>query len=237
MTDPIRARVLGVGPLSPNVVRLRLDAPGFTPLGVPDEACVVTFPQDGAAEAAASDPRSGHWYTVRRVAGDGSLTMDVVVHDGGAAAGWARRGRPGDVLQLWSQGSWFKRPADAAWQLFLVDTTGLPALGRAVEEAPAGGVTDGSRHPYTRALFSATPGLLDPIDPIPLVGPVPSATRPPSGCPFRTRCWKADGVCAEVMPEFSAASSPAHRYRCHHPVEEGEATRDLVRQSHSSREP
>ncbi|MEH0423260.1 ABC transporter ATP-binding protein [Streptomyces sp. B21-083] len=104
-------------------------------------------------------------------------------------------------------------------------------LGRIVEESPADEVTDGARHPYTRALFSATPGLLDPIDPIPLVGPVPSATHPPSGCPFRTRCWKATEVCAEVMPEFTAASIPGHRFRCHHPVEEGRATRDLVAQA------
>ncbi|AKJ13299.1 peptide ABC transporter ATP-binding protein [Streptomyces incarnatus] len=99
-------------------------------------------------------------------------------------------------------------------------------LGRIVEESPAGRVTDAARHPYTRALFSATPGLLDPIDPIPLSGPVPSATRPPSGCPFRTRCWKADGVCAGAMPDFSAASRPGHRYRCHHPVQEDESSRD-----------
>ncbi|MET9565932.1 ABC transporter ATP-binding protein [Streptomyces tauricus] len=104
-------------------------------------------------------------------------------------------------------------------------------LGRIVEESPADEVTDRSRHPYTRALFSATPGLLDPIDPIPLVGPVPSATRPPSGCPFRTRCWKADGVCAETMPGFAAASTPGHRFRCHHPVEDGLSTRDLVAQA------
>ncbi|MCZ4509146.1 ABC transporter ATP-binding protein [Streptomyces sp. ActVer] len=104
-------------------------------------------------------------------------------------------------------------------------------LGRIVEESPADEVTDGSRHPYTRALFSATPGLLDPIDPIPLVGPVPSATRPPSGCPFRTRCWKADSVCAGTMPDFAAASSPGHRFRCHHPVEDGQSTRDLVAQA------
>ncbi|MEU6550123.1 ABC transporter ATP-binding protein [Streptomyces sp. NPDC046915] len=104
-------------------------------------------------------------------------------------------------------------------------------LGRIVEETPAARVTDRSRHPYTRALFSATPGLLDPIDPIPLTGPVPSATRPPSGCPFRTRCWKADEVCAARMPDFSAASDPGHRYRCHHPVEEDRPTRDLVPQS------
>ncbi|MFJ6082527.1 oligopeptide/dipeptide ABC transporter ATP-binding protein [Streptomyces sp. NPDC092369] len=104
-------------------------------------------------------------------------------------------------------------------------------LGRIVEEAPAADVTDRARHPYTRALFSATPGLLDPVDPIPLTGPVPSATRPPSGCPFRTRCWKADGECMSKMPEFSAASEAGHRYRCHHPVEEDQSTRDLVRQN------
>ncbi|MEU0244809.1 ABC transporter ATP-binding protein [Streptomyces sp. NPDC006235] len=104
-------------------------------------------------------------------------------------------------------------------------------LGRIVEESPAALVTDRARHPYTRALFSATPGLLNPIEPIPLAGPVPSATRPPSGCPFRTRCWKADGTCAEVMPDFSVASAPAHRFRCHHPVQEDESTRDLVRRS------
>ncbi|MCI3269780.1 oligopeptide/dipeptide ABC transporter ATP-binding protein [Streptomyces cylindrosporus] len=109
-------------------------------------------------------------------------------------------------------------------------------LGRIVEETPAADVTDRARHPYTRALFSATPGLLHPIDPIPLTGPVPSATHPPSGCPFRTRCWKADQVCAAEMPGFSAASTPPHRYRCHHPVEEDEATHDLVRQN-APREP
>ncbi|WAZ21616.1 ABC transporter ATP-binding protein [Streptomyces cinnabarinus] len=107
-------------------------------------------------------------------------------------------------------------------------------LGRIVEETPADRVTDRSCHPYTRALFSATPGLLHAVDPIPLVGPVPSAVRPPSGCPFRTRCWKATELCAQVMPEFSDASSPGHRYRCHHPVEEDRSTHDLAQ---SAREP
>ncbi|GAB2943245.1 hypothetical protein GCM10027075_50000 [Streptomyces heilongjiangensis] len=101
-------------------------------------------------------------------------------------------------------------------------------LGRIVEEAPAGAVTGRSRHPCTRALFSATPGLADPVDPIPLTGPVPSATRPPSGCPFRTRCRRADEVCAGVMPDFAAASAPGRRFRCHHPVQETEGTGDLV---------
>ncbi|MEV0320496.1 ABC transporter ATP-binding protein [Streptomyces sp. NPDC050658] len=101
-------------------------------------------------------------------------------------------------------------------------------LGRIVEESPAEEILDRARHPYTRALFSATPGLLDPIDPIPLVGPVPSATRPPSGCPFRTRCWKADEVCASAMPEFASTEGSGHRFRCHHPVRDGQSTHELV---------
>ncbi|MCI3930597.1 oligopeptide/dipeptide ABC transporter ATP-binding protein [Streptomyces sp. AN091965] len=109
-------------------------------------------------------------------------------------------------------------------------------LGRIVEEAPAADILDQARHPYTRALFSATPGLLDPIDPIPLVGPVPSATRPPSGCPFRTRCWKADDACAAAMPD-TTEEGPAHRFRCHHPVPAGETTRDLVSQSAQASQP
>jgi peptide/nickel transport system ATP-binding protein len=94
-------------------------------------------------------------------------------------------------------------------------------LGRIVEVAPAGAVPDQTRHPYTRALFSATPGLLAPLEPIPLTGPVPSATHPPSGCPFRTRCWRADDVCAGEMPGVAADAANGtaeHIYRCYHPM-------------------
>ncbi|MFD4602649.1 oligopeptide/dipeptide ABC transporter ATP-binding protein [Streptomyces sp. NPDC058464] len=104
-------------------------------------------------------------------------------------------------------------------------------LGRIVEDTPAADVTDHALHPYTRALFSATPGLLNPIDPIPLTGPVPSATRPPSGCPFRTRCWRADDECAVRMPDFTAASRPGHRYRCHHPLEEDQPSHSPPRET------
>ncbi|WP_212912036.1 ABC transporter ATP-binding protein [Streptomyces sp. TS71-3] len=108
-------------------------------------------------------------------------------------------------------------------------------LGRIVEESPAGEVTGHARHPYTRALFSATPGLLDPIDPIPLVGPVPSATRPPSGCPFRTRCWRADHSCAQAMPAAEEAGH-GHRFRCFHPVGADESIHDLVLQATAPKE-
>jgi peptide/nickel transport system ATP-binding protein len=92
-------------------------------------------------------------------------------------------------------------------------------LGRIVEETPSTAVPDGARHPYTRALFSATPSLLTPSDPIVLIGPVPSAVHPPSGCPFRTRCWRATDECAGEFPPTTADPDvPAHRYRCYHPV-------------------
>ncbi|UED88397.1 ABC transporter ATP-binding protein [Streptomyces profundus] len=113
-------------------------------------------------------------------------------------------------------------------------------LGRIVEESPAERVTGHARHPYTRALFSATPGLLDPIEPIPLTGPLPSATRPPSGCPFRTRCWKADERCAESMPDFTGEpgeTPDGHRFRCHHPVAASESTRQLVAQATAAATP
>jgi peptide/nickel transport system ATP-binding protein len=103
-------------------------------------------------------------------------------------------------------------------------------LGRIVEQTPAEAVPGRARHPYTRALFSATPGLLSPIDPIPLVGPVPSATRPPSGCPFRTRCWKADDLCAAEMPA-TQGDGDAHFFRCHHPILQGATDLELISQA------
>ncbi len=91
-------------------------------------------------------------------------------------------------------------------------------LGRLVEDTPAAAI-DTPRHPYTRALLSATPSLIHRIAPIQLSGPVPSAVHPPSGCPFRTRCWRATDECAVEMPGVSAdPADPQHRYRCYHPV-------------------
>ncbi|WP_051388859.1 oligopeptide/dipeptide ABC transporter ATP-binding protein [Arthrobacter sp. 35W] len=95
-------------------------------------------------------------------------------------------------------------------------------LGRIVEEVPSALTPGGVAHPYTKALLSATPSILDEINPISLEGPVPSAVRPPSGCPFRTRCWKASAECAGEMPPLSILSrEPLHTLRCYHPVGDG----------------
>ncbi|WP_020421225.1 ABC transporter ATP-binding protein [Amycolatopsis sp. ATCC 39116] len=89
-------------------------------------------------------------------------------------------------------------------------------LGRIVEDAPATAIPGDARHPYTRALFSATPSLLNPIEPIVLTGPVPSAVSPPSGCAFRTRCPKATDECAGAVPP-AADAGDGHTYHCIHP--------------------
>lgn len=96
-------------------------------------------------------------------------------------------------------------------------------LGRIVEELPGGSDADAIRHPYTRALFSATPSMLEEIHPIPLEGPVPSAVTPPPGCPFHPRRWKATEECATTMPAVETLSvTPRHTVRCHHQLVDGD---------------
>ncbi|MEV7130057.1 ABC transporter ATP-binding protein [Streptomyces sp. NPDC093260] len=99
---------------------------------------------------------------------------------------------------------------------YLSDRVAVLYLGRVVEEGGAEQVTGDSRHPYTEALLSATPSLLERSERIVLHGPVPSATNPPSGCPFRTRCWKADDACAVAFPAVTEGCAP-HRWHCVHP--------------------
>lgn len=97
----------------------------------------------------------------------------------------------------------------------LADRIAVMYLGRIVEEGPTEQVVNAPRHPYTQALFSATPSLLHSSERIILHGPVPSATAPPSGCPFRTRCWKATDACAEAFPDSD--SEDGHTWSCFHP--------------------
>ena len=89
-------------------------------------------------------------------------------------------------------------------------------LGKLVELATAEELYANPRMPYTQALLSAIP-VPDPSvkkQRIVLQGDVPSPINPPSGCPFRTRCWLAQDVCAAQMPPLREVS-PGHWAACH----------------------
>jgi peptide/nickel transport system ATP-binding protein len=98
---------------------------------------------------------------------------------------------------------------------FLADDILVMYLGRVMEYGPADAVHDHPLHPYTRALFSAVPSLRRARRRIVLSGALPSAARPPSGCPFRTRCWKAEERCAQ--PDLPIAGDDRHHAVCVHP--------------------
>jgi dipeptide transport system ATP-binding protein len=94
-------------------------------------------------------------------------------------------------------------------------------LGKVVEKGACTEVFDNPRHPYTAALMSATP-VADPVARkarIPLMGEIPSPLKPPPGCPFHPRCWKAQAVCKEVEPLLEG---PGHPAACHFPVQKAE---------------
>ncbi|WP_371577120.1 ABC transporter ATP-binding protein [Streptomyces sp. NBC_01314] len=106
------------------------------------------------------------------------------------------------------------------------DRVGVMYLGRIVEIGRDAEIYDHPTHPYTQALLSAVP-VPDPEarehrERIILFGDVPSPTNIPSGCRFRTRCWKARERCALEVPllavpaEFRLRSGPAaHDSACH----------------------
>ncbi|MGI9623293.1 MAG: ABC transporter ATP-binding protein [Acidimicrobiales bacterium] len=93
-------------------------------------------------------------------------------------------------------------------------------LGRIVEIANREELYKRSQHPYTQALLSAVPipnpKLERERDRIQLEGEPPSPIQPPSGCSFRTRCSKAQEICAEERPILESVSA-YHEVACHFP--------------------
>ncbi len=100
----------------------------------------------------------------------------------------------------------------------VADAVMVMYLGRTVEAGPKEELFRRPRHPYSKALLSATP-VADPRarpERIRLEGELPSPLAVPPGCPFAPRCWKVRAVCREVRP---ALEGDAHRVACHFPEE------------------
>ncbi|MCM3806303.1 dipeptide ABC transporter ATP-binding protein [Streptomyces sp. DR7-3] len=105
------------------------------------------------------------------------------------------------------------------------DRVAVMYLGRIAETGTGSEIYDHPTHPYTQALLSAVPvpdpepESREPRTRILLTGDVPSPANPPSGCRFRTRCWKAQDRCAVEVPVLAVptglAGPAAHASACH----------------------
>lgn len=100
----------------------------------------------------------------------------------------------------------------------IADDVMVMYLGRPVETGTAESVFAHPKHPYTAALLSATP-IANPEgkrERIQLQGELPSPLKPPTGCPFNPRCWRATDECRQTMPPVEGDAN--HNHACYHPL-------------------
>lgn len=100
---------------------------------------------------------------------------------------------------------------------YMSDDMAVMYAGNMVEYGPSKAILAKPRHPYTIALMQAAPEA-DPkkrnLMNVEIVGEVPSAVNPPSGCKFNPRCPYAEKVCTEVDPPLEEVD-PGHLVACH----------------------
>jgi len=144
--------------VTPGMVRVTLGGDGlrdFKTTGVGDEYIRFFFPNPETGELVLPDvDEKGFWkwpegkkpahcecYTIRAVR-DGAdapeIDVDFVVHEHGHASEWAQQATAGQTIALREPYGIYEVPADCDWLLFVCDATGLPALGRLLENLPAG---------------------------------------------------------------------------------------------------
>ncbi len=154
--DYFLAETISVTRLTPATIRIVVKVDGgerLLPSGHPDEWVRLALRPN--AETPVTIPvlmENGKWgrpdgskhcpnrpYTIRRWDSNTcEMVIDIVVHEGGVAAGWAMNARIGDVVGICNPEGRFWMPKGSEWLLMLTDITGLPAVGRVLEELPAG---------------------------------------------------------------------------------------------------
>ncbi|MFZ0216925.1 MAG: dipeptide ABC transporter ATP-binding protein [Candidatus Dormiibacterota bacterium] len=101
----------------------------------------------------------------------------------------------------------------------IADRLAVMYLGKIVETGSEEEIYERPTHPYTQALLSAVPEPNPRLRGVrvgpPIVGEVPSPLRVPSGCRFRTRCWRAEDVCTTDEPALIIRDESPHASACH----------------------
>jgi oligopeptide/dipeptide ABC transporter ATP-binding protein len=122
---------------------------------------------------------------------------------------------------------------DLAVVKYLADRIAVMYLGKVVELGTGEDIYRRPAHPYTEALIKTIP-VPDPAaerakSEVGIHGELPSPIFPPSGCRFRTRCPRAQALCAEEEP-LLRPFGPTQQAACHFPLREpdGTATADAV---------
>ena len=105
---------------------------------------------------------------------------------------------------------------------YLADRIGVMYLGKLVEIGTGPDIYERTAHPYTAGLLKTIP-IPDPVVErakrgATVLGELPSSMHPPSGCRFRTRCERAEEMCAEVEPPLVAFGG-THQAACHFPLQ------------------
>ncbi len=115
---------------------------------------------------------------------------------------------------------------------YMSETIGVMYLGKLVEVGPADEVYYRPVHPYTKGLIDTVP-VADPVvaqarEDKGVAGELPSAINPPSGCRFRTRCPRAQDLCAAEEPPLRPFTEHGHLAACHFPLREPEGATATV---------
>lgn len=136
----LKAEVLSVERFTPSMVRIVFggaDIQQFSSTRFPDEFVRLLFPAgvgSSAPESAAGNV-PGRFYTIRKHHRQSKrFTIDFACHEGGIAGQWCIAAKAGDTLGICNPGYRFEVPDDAEWILLIADITGLPAVGRTLEE-------------------------------------------------------------------------------------------------------